>query len=82
VFAEKSLDISGPGVINAGVYLFNAAMLNTIKDMQGPSLERDVFQALPPGTIHGVTSDAPFIDLGTPGDLARAEGVLAPFRPA
>ena len=82
VFAEKSLDISGPGVINAGVYLFNAAMLDTIKDMQGPSLERDVFQALAPGTIHGVTSDAPFIDIGTPGDLARAEGVLAPFSPA
>jgi NDP-sugar pyrophosphorylase family protein len=47
--------------------------------MQGPSLERDVFQALAPGTIHGVTSDAPFIDIGTPDDLARAEGVLAPF---
>ena len=78
-FAEKSPDPSGPGVINAGVYLFNRTMLERIKDMQGPSLERDVFQALAPGTLHGVTSGAPFIDIGTPEDLARAEDVLRPF---
>ena len=78
-FSEKDSSQSGPGVINAGVYLFNAAMLDRIKDMQGPSLERDVFQALAPETIHAVTSDATFIDIGTPGDLARAEDVLRPF---
>ena len=78
-FAEKSPDPSGPGVINAGVYLFNRTMLDRIKDMQGPSLERDVFQALAPETIHAVTSDATFIDIGTPEDLTRAKDVLGPF---
>lgn len=81
-FSEKSPDSPGPGVINAGVYLFNAAMLDRINVMAGPSLERDVFQALAPGTINAVTSDAPFIDIGTPEDLARAADVLTPFSPA
>lgn len=81
-FSEKSPDLSGPGVINAGVYLFNRTMLDRINAMAGPSLERDVFQALAPGTINAVTSDAPFIDIGTPGDLTRAAAVLAPFSPA
>ncbi len=78
-FSEKSPDSSGPGVINAGVYLFNAAMLERINALAGPSLERDVFQALAPETIHAVTSDATFIDIGAPEDLARAEDVLGPF---
>ncbi len=80
-FSEKDSSQSGPGVINAGVYLFNAAMLDRINAMQGTSLERDVFQALAPETINAVTSDAPFIDIGTPGDLTRAADVLAPFTP-
>ncbi len=78
-FSEKSPDLSGPGVINAGVYLFNAAMMERINALAGRSLERDVFQALAPETIHAVTSDAPFIDIGTPEDLSRAETVLKPF---
>ena len=78
-FLEKDEAQQGPGVINAGVYLFNRTMLDAIKDMEGPSLERDVFQAFEPGTLGAVTSDAPFIDIGTPEDLARAAGVLKPF---
>ncbi len=78
-FLEKDAALSGPGVINAGVYLFNAAMLDTIDRMPGPSLERDVFEKLPPGTLNAVTGEGAFIDIGTPADLARAAGVLAPF---
>lgn len=78
-FMEKDESMTGPGQINAGVYLFSAAMLAEIGAMQGPSLERDVFQALEPGTLNAVPSDAPFIDIGTAEDLARAESVLAPF---
>lgn len=78
-FQEKDESITGPGFINAGVYLFSATMVAIIQNREGPSLERDVFQALEPGTLGAVTTDAPFIDIGTPEDLARAETVLRPF---
>ncbi len=78
-FLEKDSNPSGPGVINAGGYLFSGAMLDTIDKMPGPSLERDVFERLPPGTLNAVTGSGAFIDIGTPDDLARAVGVLAPY---
>ncbi|HJO74121.1 MAG TPA: sugar phosphate nucleotidyltransferase [Rhodospirillales bacterium] len=80
-FLEKDPALSGPGVINAGVYLFSGAMLKTIEAMDGPSLELDVFAALAPETLNAVPSTGTFIDIGTPDDLARAENVLRPFRP-
>ncbi|NQV83744.1 MAG: NTP transferase domain-containing protein [Rhodospirillales bacterium] len=78
-FLEKNATLAGPGIINAGVYLFSAAMLDAIDERPGPSLERDVFEQLPPGTLGAVTGEGAFIDIGTPGDLARAADVLAPF---
>lgn len=78
-FLEKDPERPGPGIINAGVYLFSAAMLDTIDGLPGPSLERDVFEKLPPGTLNAVTGSGVFIDIGTVDDLARAAGVLAPF---
>ena len=81
-FSEKDPDQTGPGLINAGVYLFDAAMMEKIKTMEGPSLERDVFQALDPGTLGAVVGQGPFIDIGTPEDLQRASEVLKPFSPS
>jgi len=78
-FQEKNPEKTGPGTINAGVYLFNAAMIARIGKTPGPSLEQDVFQALEPGTLNAVAGDGPFIDIGTPADLARAADVLKPF---
>ncbi len=78
-FLEKDPDQAGPGVINAGVYLFSGDMMETINAIEGPSLETDVFEALPPGTLGAVVSDGAFIDIGTPEDLARAAEVLKPF---
>jgi len=81
-FLEKNPDRGGPGVINAGVYLFSVAMMDKITAMPGPSLEKDVFEALAPGTLNAVPSGGAFIDIGTPGDLARAADVLKPFKPS
>ena len=80
-FSEKDSGQTGPGLINAGVYLFSDQMMKRIAAMEGPSLETDVFEALPPGTLHAVTSNGAFIDIGTPEDLARAADVLKPFSP-
>jgi len=81
-FREKNPEKIGPGTINAGVYLFNAAMIARIGKTPGSSLERDVFQSLEPGTLNAVKGDGPFIDIGTPEDLALAEKVLVPFSPS
>jgi len=80
-FLEKNPSAAGPGVINAGVYLFSAAMIGKICSLEGPSLEHDVFETLPAGTLNAVIGEGPFIDIGTPEDLARAEDVLKPFSP-
>jgi len=71
-FAEKDPN-AGPGMINAGIYLFEDALFQAIAEAQGPSLEKDVFEALPPGTLAAFPTDAPFIDIGTPESLERAE---------
>ncbi len=81
-FAEKDPSQTGPGLINAGVYLFSTAMMEKIEGMEGPSLERDVFQALDPGTLGAIVGQGPFIDIGTPEGLARAAEVLKHFTPS
>ncbi len=81
-FLEKDPDRAGPGIINAGIYLFSDQMMQRIAAMEGPSLETGVFEMLPAGTLHAVTSNGTFIDIGTPEDLARAAEVLKPFSPA
>jgi mannose-1-phosphate guanylyltransferase len=81
-FLEKDPDQGGAGIINAGVYLFSGPMMKRIGEMEGPSLETDVFGALPAGTLNAVTGEGAFIDIGTPEDLARAAEVLKPFSPA
>jgi mannose-1-phosphate guanylyltransferase len=75
-FREKS-ESAGAGVINAGVYLFDASSRETLSVMKGPSLERDVFEKLPPGTIHAFAGAFAFADIGTPESLAAAESVLS-----
>ena len=57
-------------------------MLKRIAAIEGPSLETDVFEALPSETLNAVTSDGTFIDIGTPEDLRRAAEVLKPFSPS
>ncbi|MCH7864010.1 MAG: NTP transferase domain-containing protein [Proteobacteria bacterium] len=81
-FSEKDPSQTGPGLINAGVYLFDAAMMARIEAMEGASLERDVFPALDPGTLGAAVGQGPFIDIGTPEDLLRAADVLKPFTPS
>jgi mannose-1-phosphate guanylyltransferase len=70
-FREKT-GLRRPGTINAGIYAMDQPMLARIQAMEGASLERDVFQKLPAGTLGAYVGDFSFIDIGTPEDLARA----------
>jgi NDP-sugar pyrophosphorylase family protein len=70
-FIEKS-GAAIPGVVNAGVYMFNRAVLDRIP--HGPSsLERDVFPQLMADGLYAFERQGLFIDIGTPEDYARAQ---------
>lgn len=76
-FAEKDPGAEHPGFINGGLYLFSQGALDDLMRRPGPSLERDVFQRLPPGSIRAETVHARFIDIGTPESLAAAAQILS-----
>jgi D-glycero-alpha-D-manno-heptose 1-phosphate guanylyltransferase len=69
-FAEKT-GTNGPGIINAGVYVFGNAILAQIPE--GPaSLERDVFPRIMKQRVYALEQRGLFIDIGTPDDYGRA----------
>jgi NDP-sugar pyrophosphorylase family protein len=67
-FREKA-DSRGPGPINAGLYVIERSLLDTLPT-GSLSLERDVLPGLTDGRLAGVVLDAPFVDIGTPESLA------------
>ena len=71
-FVEKDPNHQGKGLISAGFYLFSAAFLDQLTNFPGSSLERDLFQRLPSGTIRTEVARGGFIDIGTPESFARA----------
>jgi len=71
-FREKSVSES-PGYINAGIYLFEAAVLDLIPPQGSVSMERIVLPALCPNELYGFKSNGYFIDIGIPADFQRAQ---------
>ena len=78
-FAEKDPNAHGPGLINAGVYLFAKPVLEEIARNGAESLERDVFPSLVPRGVYGHVTAGTFLDIGTPESLAAAPRVLSPY---
>ena len=75
-YKEKSPAHPTPGIVNAGVYLFGAAMMGRINASSAKSLEQNVFPALPSGCLHAMTGRFPFVDIGTPESLNAASEVV------
>jgi NDP-sugar pyrophosphorylase family protein len=70
-FTEKTGD-EASGTVNAGVYVFDRAVLELIPE--GPaSLERDVFPRVLNRGVYAMEQRGMFIDIGTPEDYARAQ---------
>ena len=61
-----------PGVINAGVYVFNRAVLQAIPEGHA-SLEKDLFPAFIQQGMYALEQNGMFIDIGTPEDYERAK---------
>jgi NDP-sugar pyrophosphorylase family protein len=71
-FSEKK---PGAGVINAGIYLFRAAVIDLFPDKSPLSFETEVFPALVAEKVRlkVCVTNAPFLDIGTPESLPLAE---------
>jgi D,D-heptose 1,7-bisphosphate phosphatase len=68
-----------PGIINAGVYLFDRRILDTLRPVC--SLEADVLPILAAaGTLRGTIGDGYFRDIGVPEDFSRADDELRALR--
>ena len=75
-FVEKDAAFHGRALINAGVYLLSEGLLDDIAAGEAASIERDVFEHLPSGSLAAFAGRFRFIDIGTPESLARAASVF------
>jgi NDP-sugar pyrophosphorylase family protein len=75
-FSEKDPTDGKPAWINAGYYLFGKTALHGIAKLTKGSLERDILEKMPAGTIHAYLTDGRFLDIGTPETLALAPEIL------
>jgi NDP-sugar pyrophosphorylase family protein len=70
-FLEKS-GSNGPGLVNAGVYVFSPEVFQHIPEGRS-SLEKDVFPHLIGNGVYAQEHSGMFIDIGTPEDYAKAQ---------
>lgn len=78
-FIEKGAG-QGPGMINAGIYLFERHVIERIPPHKEVSLERDVLPALIGNKFFGFPSSGRFIDIGTPNSYGEAEKFFTDLR--
>lgn len=71
-FEEKGA-ATGPGWINAGIYLFRREVLEAIPADRPVSLEKEVFPSLIGRGLYAVSQEGRFIDIGTPESYAEVE---------
>ena len=75
-FIEKGIR-TGPGLINAGVYLLRKQFVRELPAGTAISLEREIFPRLLDRRIYGLICTGLFIDIGIPEDFKRAQALLA-----
>ena len=75
-FNEKG-DTGGSGWVNAGIYLLNRRLLQTIPTGRAVSLEREMFPAWIDRNMYGYLNKGRFLDIGTPERYAGAERFFA-----
>lgn len=78
-FVEKGGE-SGPGWINAGVYLLPGEFLMEIPRGREVSLEREMFPMLLSRGLHGYRCTGTFIDIGIPEELERSQSLFDSHR--
>ena len=78
-FIEKNPELTGPGLINGGIYYLDRAMVDRVA--MPSSIESDVFPELVrEGRLEGIPFDGYFLDIGLPETLAQAQRETAALR--
>ena len=78
-FVEKNPDLTGPGLINGGIYYLDRVMVSRIEAPS--SIESDVFPELVrEGRLEGLPFEGYFLDIGLPETLAQAQRETAALR--
>jgi D-sedoheptulose 7-phosphate isomerase len=72
--AEKAS--SGPGLVNAGVYVLTPEVVRGVRSTTEASLERDVLPRYVGRGMYAVVGDGPFVDIGTPESYREAETAI------
>lgn len=70
-FAEKEKQTSN--YINAGIYFFNKEVFKDFPKKTCLSLEKEIFPNFSPNTVHCISRQAKFIDIGTPSSYTEAQ---------
>jgi NDP-sugar pyrophosphorylase family protein len=79
-FREKASDVTGSALINTGVYVVDASVLDRIRTLPC-SIERDVFPVLAQeGRLAGDIREGYFLDIGLPETLERGRRELLALR--
>lgn len=78
-FEEKG-EATGPGWINAGVYILKKRLLERIPPASHFSLEREFFPGLIGKGLIGYLCESELLDIGTPESYARAERFFSEIR--
>lgn len=76
-FREKDARQTGFALVNAGVYMLGASLLDQVFAGEARSLESEVFSRLAPGALAAYRARGTFIDIGTPESLALANEVMS-----
>jgi NDP-sugar pyrophosphorylase family protein len=71
-FAEKT-QTEGHGWVNAGIYLLDRALIESIDEGRAVSIEREIFPAWIDRGLHGFRSEGRLWDIGVPDAYARAK---------
>ena len=76
-FDEKDVNATGSHWINAGFYLFSEGLLDRVAGrIHKGSLERDILEEMPAGSVLAFRTEGRFLDIGTPETLALAPELL------
>lgn len=74
-FREKEQN-ENPGWINAGIYVIQRNMLETIPEKKNVSLEKEIFPLWIKDGIYGFKNCGRFLDIGTPESYRKAKEFL------
>ena len=77
---EEKPEATGPGRINAGIYLIHRSLIAAVPAGRAASLEQEMLPVWTGEGVYGFPGGGRFIDIGTPDSYAKAAKFFEPRR--